>query len=122
MKNLLTATAVIEAGAGLALLALPATLLFGPSLDSPAGWAVVHVAGAALLAIGVACWLARGDAQSRAARGLVVGLVIYNAGTFAALVYAAMVMGLSSSGIWPAALIHAVMLAWCVASLLRSRA
>lgn len=122
MKNLLTATAVIEAGAGLALLALPATLLFGPSLDSPAGWAVVRVAGAALLAIGVACWLARRDALSRAARGLVVGLVIYNAGTVTALAYAGAVMGLSSGGLWPAVLIHAVMLAWCVASLLRSRA
>jgi hypothetical protein len=53
---------------------------------------------------------------------VVVGLVIYNAGTVAALVYAAMVMGLSSGGIWPAALIHAVMLAWCLASLLRTRA
>jgi len=122
MKNLLTATAVIEAGAGLALLVLPATLLFGPSLDSPAGWAVVHVAGAALLAIGVACWLARGDALSRAARGLVVGLVIYNAGTVAALAYAGVAMGLASGGLWPAALLHAVMLAWCVASLLQRRA
>ena len=63
----------------------------------------------------------RGDALSRAARGLVVALVIYNAGTVAALAYAGMALGLSSSGLWPAALIHAVMLAWCVANLLRSR-
>lgn len=122
MKNLLTTTAVIEAGAGLALLALPAALVFGPSLDTPAGATVVRVAGAALLTIGVASWLARSDAQSHAARGLVSALVIYNAGTATALAYAGVAMGLSSSGLWPAALIHAVMTVWCVASLLRSRA
>ena len=122
MKNLLTATAAIEAGAGLALLALPATVLFGPTLDSAAGATVVRVAGAALLAIGVACWLARGDAQSRAARGLVGGLVIYNVGTVATLAYAGMVMDLASSGLLPAALIHAVMTVWCVASLATGRA
>ncbi|NJD31726.1 MAG: hypothetical protein FIB04_07560 [Gammaproteobacteria bacterium] len=122
MKNLLTMSAVIEVGAGLALLALPAALLFGPPLDTPAGATVVRVAGAALLAIGVACWLARGDSQSRAARGLISALVIYNAGTVIAMVYAGLRLGLSSSGLWPAALIHAVMTVWCVASLLRGRA
>lgn len=121
MKNLLTATAVIEAGAGLALLALPATLVFGPALDSAAGATVVRVAGAALLAIGVACWLARGDARSRAARALVGGLLIYNVGTVATLTYAGLVMGLTSSGLWPAMLIHTIMTVWCVASLATGR-
>ena len=74
MKNLLTLTAVIEIGAGLALVVWPlltVTLLLGSSLDTPAALTVGRVAAAALLALGVACMLARHDGQSRAATGLV---------------------------------------------------
>jgi hypothetical protein len=120
MKNVLTVTAVIEVGAGLLLVALPSlatALLFGPSLDTPAG--VVRVAGAVLLATGVACWLARNDGQSRLARGLVGAMVFYNAAVLTVFVYVGLGLGLSSDGLWPAALIHAVMAAWCVMSLLR---
>jgi len=58
-------------GTGLVLVALPpllAALLLGSSVDAPAALTVGHVAGAALLAIGVACWPARYDGQSRAAK------------------------------------------------------
>jgi len=124
MKNVLTMTAVLEVGAGLLLLVLPslaATLLFGSSLDTPAGLAVVRVAGAALLTIGVASWLARQDGQSQAARGLVGALVLYNAAIITLSVYAGIGLGLSSNGLWPSALIHAAMTIWCVISLLKSR-
>ena len=120
MKNLLTVTAVIEVGAGLLLVALPSlatTLLFGSSFDAPAG--AVRVAGAVLLAMGVACWLARHDGQSRVARGLVVTMAFYNLAVLAVFLYASLGLGLSSYGLWPAALIHAVMAVWCVTSLLR---
>ena len=123
MKNVLTMTAVIEVGAGLLLLALPSlagTLLFGSSLDTPAGLTVVRVAGAALLAIGVACWVARHDGQSHTARGLVGTLVFYNAAILTVLVYAGIGLGLSSNGLWPSALVHAAMTVWCVTSLLKS--
>ena len=68
MKNLLTLTAVIEVGAGAALMCCPSAtvvLLLGSSLDTSAALAVARVAGTALLALGVACWLARHDGQSR---------------------------------------------------------
>jgi len=120
MKHLLTATAVLEVGAGLALSAAP-SLVFGPAIDTPTGSTVARIAGAALLAIGVACWLARHDGQSRAGRGLVGGLVVYNALMVAVLAYAGTALGLSSGGLWPAAAIHAVMTAWCVTSLMGSR-
>jgi hypothetical protein len=123
MKNLLTVTAVIEAGAGLLLVALPSlatTLLFGPSLVTPAG--AVRVAGAVLLAVGVACWLVRNDGQSRLARALVGAMVFYNGAVLTVFVYLGLGLGLSSDGLWPAALIHAVMAAWCVRSLLRRHA
>jgi hypothetical protein len=120
MKHLLTATAALEVGAGLALLTVP-SLVFGPAIDTPTGSTVARVAGAALLAIGVACWLARHDGQSHAARGIVGGLVVYNTVVAAVLVYAGTALGLSSGGLWPAAAIHAVMAAWCVSSLRGSR-
>ncbi len=124
MKNVLTLTAVIEVGAGLLLVALPtlaATQLFGSSLDTPSGLTAVRVAGVALLALGVVCWLARHDGQSHAAKGLVGTLVLYNAAILAVLVYAGIGLGLSSNGLWPAAVVHAAMSAWCAISLLKSR-
>jgi hypothetical protein len=39
---------------------------------------MARLAGVALLALGVACWLAVSDAQSRAARGLASGMVLYD--------------------------------------------
>lgn len=122
MKNVLTMTAVIEVGAGLLLVTLPslaATLLFGSSLNTPAGLTVVRIAGAALLAIGVTCWLMRNDGQSHAARGLVGTLALYNAAILTILVYAGIGLGVSSNGLWPSALVHAAMTVWCVISLLR---
>jgi hypothetical protein len=76
----------------------------------------------ALLALGSACWRARHDGPGRAAMGVVSGMVVYNAGILAVLVHAGLGLGLSGSGLWPAALVHALMAAWCVATLRRSAA
>jgi hypothetical protein len=121
IKNLLILTAVLEAGTGFALLAVPsmvASLLFATSLDSPAGLAVARVAGVPLLALGVACWLARHDGQSRAAKGLVGAMVLYNAAIAAVLVYAFIGGELSGIGLWPVVVVHALMTIWCVMLLL----
>ena len=123
MKTLHTVTAVIELGAGLALLCFPSTtvaLLLGSPLDTPTGLTVARVGGAGLLALGVACWLARGDTQSRAARGLVAAILLYNAAVVAVLAFAGIGFGLHGVALWPAVVLHAVMTVWCVASLRRS--
>jgi hypothetical protein len=83
MKTLLAVTAAIEAGAGLALMCIPSAvvaLLLGSPLDAPAAVTLGRLAGAALFALGVACWLAHCDAQSCAARGVVCAMVLYNLG------------------------------------------
>jgi quinol-cytochrome oxidoreductase complex cytochrome b subunit len=113
--------AVMEAATGVSLLAVPsrfAQLLLGAPLEAPAALTVARVAGAALFALGIACWLAASDARSCAARGVVSAMVIYNLG-------AAIILGLAGiqgppAGIalWPAVILHVGMTAWCVTKLL----
>ena len=121
LKRLLTMTAIIEAATGLALIALPAIvvwLLLGAEI-SGASVPLGRVAGAALLALGIACWLARDDTQSRAARGLFVAMLTYNIAATAVLAFAGIGLGLHGVLLWPAVVLHAAMGAWCVACLRR---
>ena len=113
-------TAVAETATGLALLGLPllvASLLFGASLDTPAALAVARVTGTALLSLGIACWLARHDGQSRAARGLVAALLLYNTAVTAVLVHAGTGLALFGIGLWPAVVLHVALAVWCAACL-----
>src|SRR6516165_2354946 len=120
MKTLHTVNALIELGAGLALLCFPSpvvVLLFGSPLDTPTGLSVARVGGAGLLSLGVACWLARGDSESRAARGLVAAMLLYDVAAVAVLAFAGIGFGLRGVALWPAVVLHSVMTAWCVACL-----
>ena len=101
MKRFLTLTAIIEAATGLALIALPAIvvrLLLGGEI-SGASIPFGRVAGAALLALGVACWLARDDTQSRATRGVVIAMLMYNLVATAVFAFAGIGLGLHGSGV-----------------------
>jgi hypothetical protein len=122
MKKLLTVTAVVEIGAGLALLGLPsvtASLLFGAPLETSTAVSLARVGGAAILALSIVCWVTR-DAQGLAARGLVTAMVFYNASVGGVLVLAGFGDGLRGTLLWPAVAFHAAMGAWCVATLSRS--
>jgi len=122
IERFLTLTAIIEATTGLALIAVPAIvvrLLLGAEI-SGASIPLGRVAGAALLALGVACWLARNDRQSRTARGLVVAMLVYNIVATAVLAFAGIGLGLHGVALWPAVVLHAVMAIWCIVCLRRS--
>ena len=123
MNALHTATAVIELGAGLALLSFPSAtvaLLVGAPLETAPALTVSRVGGAGLLALGVACWLARDDSQSSAARGLIAAMLLYNIAAVGVLAFAGLGFGLHGVALWPAVVLHAVMTVWCVAWLWRS--
>jgi len=123
MKRLLTLSAIIEVPTGLGLIAVPSTvvrLLLGSPLDTTTEVILGRVAGAALLALGVACWLARDDAQSRAAKGLVTAMLLYNIATVAVLAFAGIGFGLHGVALWPAVILHCAMTLWCVARLMNS--
>jgi hypothetical protein len=113
-------TAVLEAGTALLLLfvpAVPLTLLLGLEQAAPEALLVARVAGVALLAIGVACWLARGDERSAARVGLLIGILIYDIGAAALLVYAGLGLGMAVLALWPAVVIHVALAVWGVLSL-----
>ncbi len=122
-RKLLIVTAFAEAGVGLALLLSPplvARLLLGVSLDAPAALVVGRIAGAALLSLGGACWLARGDGPS-ARRGLVAAMLLYNCIAAAVLAHAGAGVRLVGVLMWPAVALHAVLAVWCIASLRSGR-
>jgi hypothetical protein len=113
-------TAFVEAGTGLGLLALPAVafdLLLG--LKQPAAEAlfVGRIAGAALLAIGVASWLTRRDESRPTQFGLLTGIAIYNVATTALLAYAGAALEMAGLLLWPAVALHAGLTVWCVTCL-----
>jgi hypothetical protein len=119
MKKLLTITAIIEAGTGAGLLIAPsalARLLLGAPLDGSVALTVARVAGAGLLTIGVACWLARDSG-----RVLVVAMLFYNVAAVAILAYAAVGLALSGIGLWPAIGLHAALAFWCMKCLWSKR-
>jgi hypothetical protein len=124
VKNLLAVTAVLEASTGLGFAVVPdllARLLLGAPLDSSASLVVGRVLGAALFAIGSACWLARSDIQSRSAKGLIASMLIYNIAAAFLFGYAGLWLRMSGLGLWPAVIVHATLAGWCASCLRNAR-
>ena len=99
---------VVEVLAGLAFLIFPSTLFFillGVPLDASGAYAF-RMFGGAIFAIGVACWLAREDSASTAARGLIAATAFYDFVFVAILLAARFVGGLSALALWPTVVFH----------------
>jgi hypothetical protein len=119
-RKLLIVTALVETPIGLMLLSSPplvARLLLGASLELPPAVIVGRIAGAALLSLGAACWLARDDGPSRARRGLIAAMLLYNSAAAAVLANVGAGVRLVGVLMWPAVALHAVLAVWCIACL-----
>lgn len=124
MKALLIAKSLVEIGAGLGLALFPSmavSLLLGSPLDVLAGMVICRFAGAALLALGIACWLARADTQSRAVAGLITALLFYDGGVVVVLLSARYAMGLSGIAFWPAVILHSGLGVWSLLCLRKTQ-
>ncbi len=122
MKDLLAVTAAIEAGAGVALLWYPSAtvrLLLGDQIDAAPSPTIVRWIGAALLALGIACWLASRGARGRFARGMVTTMTVYNPVAALALAAAGLIAPSPGVLLWPAVALHAAMALWCLGCILK---
>ena len=120
MKLLLIIAAVIEAGAGLGLLLIPTvavSTLLGVPLDTPTGFVAGRIAGAALVALAIACWQVRNGERGSPATGVVEAMSFYNFAGAIVLVYAGTRLELRSALLWPAIVLHLGLGAWCVSNL-----
>lgn len=110
MKDWLVLAAVLEAATGLALLIVPSLvgqLLFGTALTGMA-ITIAHVAGIALIALGVACWPGTP----------LIGMVTYGAAVTLYLSYVGLAGDSTGVLLWPAVILHAILtalLAWTLA-------
>jgi len=123
-KKLLIVTACAETTVGLMLLVSPtlvAAFLLGGALDAPVALVVARIAGAALLSLGCACWLARNDGPNRAVSGLVAAMLVYNSVAVAVLSNAGAGARLVGVLTWPAVALHAALAVWCIAHLRSGR-
>ena len=120
MKLLLIITAVIEAGAGLGLLLIPTvavSALLGVPLDTATGLVAGRIAGAALVALAIACWQARNGERGSPATGVVQAMLFYNFAAAMVLVYAGIRLDLRSAFLWPTIVLHLGLGIWCVSNL-----
>ena len=114
-KLFLAVIASVEASIGLALLFLPSVpfaLLLGLESATVEAIFVGRIAGVALLAIGVASWMARKDELNPSLSGLLVGILIYNTAVTILLLYAGAVLKMTGVMLWPTVVFHALLAVW----------
>jgi hypothetical protein len=120
LKTLLIAKSALEVATGLVLALSPSiavSILLGTALDASVGTVVARIGGAALVTIGIACWLARNDGQSPAATGLIVATLFYDASVVVILLWASLGIGLSGIGFCTALVLRAGLGGWCLVCL-----
>lgn len=94
---------------------VPLALLLGVDRAATEVVVLARVAGAALLALGVACWLGRNDRVGPAQKGLLLGMLLYDLAAAGILASSGWFLGLAGIVLWPAVGIHMALAVWCVA-------
>jgi len=120
LANVLSVGGVLETVTGLALLVDPAggaSVLFGSSMEG-AGVAIGRIGGAGLLALGIACWLARKTPMSAASVGVGWAYLVYNVIACVTLAWASFALGGASVPALGGAALHGVLGVAMLAALL----
>lgn len=120
MKKLLSITAVFECLTGIALIAIPSTIvpmLLGIPFEDDSLHVISGITGAALISIGIACWMFRNSGLH--AVPMVRSVLFYNVAGTLILLYALLGLSMSAIGLWPVTIIHIAMGIWCLVVLLR---
>jgi hypothetical protein len=115
-KLFLSVTTFVEAATGLCLLILPGvllTVLLGLNQATVDVIFVGRLTGAALLAIGIASWIARTDTRTPSQVGLLIGILIYNLAATVLLAFAGSILAMMGILLWPAVVLHAILAVWC---------
>ena len=110
LPAMLRVSAIVELATGCALLAIPSVViqaLIGSPSDQ-VGWIVARILGGALLALGVAGMLTRGESPER---GVVLALIVYNTSTAVVLAWAGAAGAADGWLLWPAVGLHAILAA-----------
>jgi len=113
-------TAAGEGATGLALLVAPGAVLkvLLGALQPPAESLVTaRIAGAALVALALSCWLARNDHSAPSQGGLLLGVLFYDAAATVLLTLSGTGSNMAGIGLWPAVALHSVLGVWCLACL-----
>ena len=120
LGRLLGLGGVLETVAGLGLLVDPAggaLALFGSSMEGP-GVAIGRIGGGGLLALGIACWLARKTPTAPASVGVAWAYLVYNVVTCVTLAWASVALAGSSLPALGASILHGVLGAAVLGALL----
>src|SRR5258708_2488351 len=115
-KLLLLITALGEGAVGICFLFLPIVpldILLGLEHATVDTLLVGRIVGVALLAIGIASWMARTDALTPAQLGLLTGILIYHTAIAMLLAFAGAVLNMIGVLLWPAVALHAILAVWC---------
>jgi hypothetical protein len=97
--------------------AIVVELLLGQPLGPGAPLVVGRVAGIALVAIGLMCWLERSNTRGGSLTGLLIGLLVYNGAVSVLLVYSYMSYAMNGLGLWPVVALHLLFTGFLAASL-----
>ena len=119
-KTLLTAIAFAEFSTGIGMLFVPSViveLLLGQPLSTGVSFVVGRVAGIALIAIGLICWMEKAPTRGGSPTGLLIGLLTYNGAVAVLLIHSYMAYGMNGVGLWPVVAVHLVFALWLVACL-----
>jgi hypothetical protein len=120
LGRLLGLGGVLETVAGLGLLVDPsggALALLGSSMEGP-GIAIGRIGGGGLVALGIACWLARKTPRAPASVGVAWAYLAYNVITCITLAWASVALGSDSLPALGASILHGVIGAVLLGALL----